>query len=60
MMRLACLLAISGAALAAEPDPTPSLEPPFHLLSGPEETLESHLMVFAAEKARRENCVVKL
>jgi predicted dehydrogenase len=28
------------------------------ILSGPEETLESHLMVFAAEQARRENRVV--
>ncbi len=28
------------------------------ILSGPEETLESHLMVFAAEKARRENRIV--
>jgi hypothetical protein len=29
------------------------------LLSGPEETLESHLMVFAAEMARKESrCVV--
>ncbi len=28
------------------------------ILSGPAETLESHLMVFAAEKARRENSVV--
>lgn len=30
------------------------------ILSGPAETLESHLMVFAAEKARRENRVVDL
>lgn len=28
------------------------------ILSGPEETLETHMMVFAAEKARRENTVV--
>ncbi len=28
------------------------------ILSGPAETLESHLMVFAAERARRENSVV--
>ncbi len=28
------------------------------ILSGPQETLESHLMVFAAEQARRENRVV--
>jgi len=30
------------------------------VLSGPDETLESHLMVFAAERARRENCVVTM
>jgi len=30
------------------------------ILSGPEETLESHLMVFAAERARRENRVVSV
>lgn len=30
------------------------------ILSGPKETLESHTMVFAAEQARRESCVVKL
>jgi hypothetical protein len=30
------------------------------ILSGPSESLESHLMVFAAEKARRENRVVSL
>ena len=29
-----------------------------HILSGPDETLETHLMVFAAEQARRENRVV--
>jgi len=29
------------------------------ILSGPEETLESHLLVFAAEKARKENRVVE-
>jgi len=28
---------------------------PSKILSGPEETLSSHLVVFAAEKARREN-----
>ena len=33
---------------------------PSGLLSGPNETLESHLMVFAAEAARRENKVVDL
>ena len=31
---------------------------PSRILSGPAETLESHLMVFAAEQARRENRVV--
>jgi len=30
------------------------------ILSGPDETLESHLMVFAAEQARKENRVVTL
>ena len=29
-----------------------------HILSGPDETLDSHMMVFAAEKARLENRVV--
>lgn len=33
---------------------------PGGLLSGPDETLESHLMVFAAEQARRENRVVNM
>ncbi len=33
---------------------------PRHILSGPDETLESHLMVFAAEQARKENRVVTL
>jgi predicted dehydrogenase len=31
---------------------------PSHILSGPEETLESHLVVFAAENARRTNQVI--
>jgi predicted dehydrogenase len=31
-----------------------------YLLSGPDETLESHLMVFAAERARHGNSVVKV
>ena len=33
---------------------------PEKILSGPVETLETHLMVFAAEEARRKNCVVDL
>ena len=33
---------------------------PSLILSGPAETLESHLMVFAAERARRENRVVSV
>jgi len=33
---------------------------PDRILSGPQETLESHLMVFAAEKARHEGTVVEL
>jgi hypothetical protein len=33
---------------------------PQRILSGPQETLESHLMVFAAERARLENRVVDL
>lgn len=33
---------------------------PKRILSGPEESLETHLMVFAAERARRENRVVNL
>ena len=31
-----------------------------HILSGPDEALESHLMVFAAERARRECRVVEV
>ena len=30
------------------------------VLSGPDETLESHLIVFAAEKSRLQNCVVNI
>ncbi len=33
---------------------------PRRILSGPEETLETHLMVFAAERARREDRVVAI
>ena len=43
----------SFVAAVASNDPT-------KILSGPEEALETHLMVFAAEKARRENRVVTL
>jgi hypothetical protein len=31
-----------------------------HVLSGPEESLETHMMVFAAEQSRRENRVVSM
>jgi hypothetical protein len=37
-----------------------SHDDPSRILSGPDETLESHLMVFSAEKARRENRVVAI
>jgi len=33
---------------------------PGRILSGPRETLETHLMVFAAERSRRDNRVVSL
>ena len=33
---------------------------PSHILSGPDETLETHLMVFAAEQARHEGSVVAI
>jgi predicted dehydrogenase len=33
---------------------------PSHILSGPQETLETHLMVFRAEQARKENKVIAL
>ena len=33
---------------------------PNRILSGPRESLETHLMVFAAEKARHENRVVEI
>ncbi|UYM15622.1 Gfo/Idh/MocA family protein [Endozoicomonas euniceicola] len=33
---------------------------PSYILSGPDETMESHRMVFAAEQARRENRVISL
>jgi hypothetical protein len=44
---------LSQGFVAACANNDPSL-----ILSGPQESLESHLMVFAAEKARRENRVV--
>ncbi len=37
-----------------------SADDPSLILSGPDETLESHLIVFAAEKARKEHSVVDL
>jgi len=46
---------IMKAFVAAVAKNDPSL-----ILSGPDETLETHLMVFAAERARRENRVVQL
>jgi len=46
-------LMTSFVSAVAEDDPT-------KILSGPEETLESHVMVFAAERARREGRVVRL
>jgi hypothetical protein len=33
---------------------------PEHILSGASQTLESHLMVFAAEKARKQNRVMSV
>jgi hypothetical protein len=33
---------------------------PAMVLSGPDDSLESHLMVFAAEKARREHRIVDM
>jgi len=43
---------------AMHADPAVARQDPSLILSGPEETLESHLIVFAAEKARHENRVV--
>ncbi|XP_044134353.1 uncharacterized protein LOC122926897 isoform X3 [Bufo gargarizans] len=41
--------------ISAVADNDPSL-----ILSGPDDTLRSHLLVFQAEKSRRENCVVHI
>ena len=46
---------LMGAFLAAVAG-----EDPGRILSGPAETLESHLMVFAAEQARRQGSVVEV
>ena len=46
-------LMASFVAAVANNDPT-------LILSGPEESLETHQMVFAAEDARRNNCVVNM
>jgi hypothetical protein len=43
----------SFTAAVAENDPS-------RVITGPEESLETHRMVFAAEKARLENRVVEL
>ena len=48
-------LGLMGAFIKAVAENDPS-----GLLSGPDETLESHLMVFAAEQARREHRVVDM
>ena len=46
---------LMSAFIAAVAQNNPEL-----ILSGPDETLESHLMVFAAEQARREKRVVEV
>ena len=40
--------------------PCPDCEQEIDYEIGPDESLESHLMVFAAERARKENCLVTL
>ncbi len=48
-------MGLMGSFIKAVADNDPS-----GLLSGPDETLESHLMVFAAEQARRERRVIEM
>ena len=50
---LALMLAASCACALAENDPS-------QIMTGIDETLESHLMVFAAEESRKKGTVVQL